>query len=672
MHEVISQKTAADDSSGTETRPSSQTVTGRSVCLGFLMAGLTIGMTQVLSIRYQATDVAGDAPPSAPTYLLFLYVLFSVPLARWIGRRWLLSRGELLLIYAMMLVVGPITHQFAIGFLVPHVVSPHYYNAQEPAWAVFQPTLPDWLGPRDPDAIADFFRGTGGPVPWHDWLIPIVSWSSLLIALFWVMLCLNALMRKQWIEDERLVFPLTAIPLALAEESRASAVHQPARILREGLFWLGLGIPLALGAPTAIHRYIPSVPALPLRDVILVNGPDQLSPPWTGLGVLEFHLMFWLVGVVYLLPKEVALSAWVFYFISVFENVAAVQYGTSGEAPSVYINDFPALYAQGAGAAFALAGITLWTARRHLRAVWRKAFGNDRTAEASGEFLSYRTALLGALLGIAFILGWCMLAGMRWWVASLLFGLMLAYFFVFARIRAETGMGMGIILWPKMLDEVVITLVGAKNLRLADLTMLYALRWLYFGPAIGAVMASQLEGFKLANTGGLRGRWVGGVLALAATLAVPLAFAWTLHTYYSAGFDAMPIGRRATSMVSSQMYYSYQNLVDAYNNATGPEWPGILAMGAGALIAVALSGLRTQFMWFPLHPIGFVAANSWGMQINWFSFLFGWLLKSLVMRWGGYATYTRLLPLFLGLIVGDMVHQGLWGFVAWATGGTRQ
>ena len=31
--------------------------------------------------------------------------------------------------------------------------------------------------------------------------------------------------------------------------------------------------------------------------------------------------------------------------------------------------------------------------------------------------------------------------------------------------------------------------------------------------------------------------------------------------------------------------------------------------------------------------------------------------------------YQRLLPVFFGLIVGDMLHEGVWGIVTWATGG---
>ncbi len=639
------------------------------------MVLVIIGMTQVLSIRYSAADVGGNAPPPAPTYFLFLYVLLAAPLLLRRSRRLALSRGELLLIYAMMLVAGPITNPDALGFLVPHVVSPYYYNALQPDWALFKPYLPGWLGPSDHQVVTGFFQGTGGRVPWAAWLVPMLAWSSLLIALFFVMLCINVVMRRQWIENERLAFPLAALPLALTEpagpNASASLLCSLPSLLRAPLFWLGLSLALALQAPGALHNYVPSIPELPLHDVVLLNA-STLTPPWNGLGQLSFSAVFWLIGVVYLLPREVAFSAWAFYLLGRIEGVAAVMFGSASEAPSPYDNTFPAIFAQGAGAAFALTAITLFTARRHLRAVLRKVFRPSPLPDDSQEFLSYRTAVFGIIFGCAFILAWCTLAGMRLWVAVLLFGFMLSYFFIFARIRAETGLGMGVIVWPKMLDEVMITVVGAKYLTLADLTILHSLRWLYFGSAAGSVMACQLEGLKLADAGGLRGRRVGWTLALAATLTVIVGFVWTLKTYYGHGFTNLPIGQRMASMVGHQIYWSYSSIVYFASAPKGPEGSGLMAMGTGALVTVALSSLRTRFLWFPFHPIGYLAANAWGMHLHWASFFIGWLIKELVTRYGGMKVYQRLLPLFLGLIVGDMLHAGIWGIVAWATGTMMQ
>ena len=413
------------------------------------------------------------------------------------------------------------------------------------------------------------------------------------------------------------------------------------------------------------------MPALPLREVLLINAGEALPPPWNGLGEIYFSLIFWLVGIVYLVPKEIAFSAWFFYLLALAQNILAVAIGHADGPPNVYTNDFPALYAQGAGAAFALTGITLYAARRHLSAIGRKVFGGDPSVDDRNEFLSYPTAFWGMTFGAVFILSWFCLAGMHLWVAVLLLALILAYFFIFARLRAETGLGMGVILWPKMLDETMLTLVGSRNLALSDLTILYSLRWLYFTPAIGSVMACQLEGFKLADGGGLRGRAVGAVLAVGASLTVLLALAATLQTYYNTGFELLPLGRRATSMVASQSFWSYTNLLAAHESAKGPDAGGIFAIGVGGLVTLILSLLRVNFLGFPLHPVGYLAANSWGMHLNWITFLIGWLIKASVTRYGGLRLYRALLPLFLGMIIGDMLHQGVWGLVAWATGGAQ-
>src|ERR1051325_2711806 len=119
-----------------------ETVTLRAVLLGLVMVCVVIGMTQTFNILYHAADVAGSAPPSAPTTFLLLYVLLLAPLLTRLGKRFGLSRGEMLLIYAMMIVAGPIAHLYAVGYLLPHTVAPLYFLKQEPGWQVFQPYLP--------------------------------------------------------------------------------------------------------------------------------------------------------------------------------------------------------------------------------------------------------------------------------------------------------------------------------------------------------------------------------------------------------------------------------------------------------------------------------------------------------------------------------------------------
>ncbi len=74
--------------------------------------------------------------------------------------------------------------------------------------------------------------------------------------------------------------------------------------------------------------------------------------------------------------------------------------------------------------------------------------------------------------------------------------------------------------------------------------------------------------------------------------------------------------------------------------------------------------MRTRLPGFPLHPLGFAAANCYG-DLTWWPFLVVWVLKALVLRYGGSGLYRRMVPLFLGFALGHLVVAGVfWGLIA--------
>lgn len=58
------------------------------------------------------------------------------------------------------------------------------------------------------------------------------------------------------------------------------------------------------------------------------------------------------------------------------------------------------------GALFVFVAWGLWTARRHLKAVFRKAWHNDPDVDDADELLSYRTAVSGLVVGVAYIIAY--------------------------------------------------------------------------------------------------------------------------------------------------------------------------------------------------------------------------------------------------------------------------
>jgi hypothetical protein len=55
--------------------------------------------------------------------------------------------------------------------------------------------------------------------------------------------------------------------------------------------------------------------------------------------------------------------------------------------------------------------------------------------------------------------------------------------------------------------------------------------------------------------------------------------------------------------------------------------------------------------------------SSWPMINFWFPIFVGWLVKSVLLRYGGAKLYRALLPGFLGFVLAEFFSAGLWVFI---------
>jgi uncharacterized membrane protein YGL010W len=85
---------------------------------------------------------------------------------------------------------------------------------------------------------------------------------------------------------------------------------------------------------------------------------------------------------------------------------------------------------------------------------------------------------------------------------------------------------------------------------------------------------------------------------------------------------------------------------------TQPNFWTCLALG-GALV-LGMSFLRLRYSWWPLHPVLFLFWGHYAVAIFTWSFLTGWLIKYLIVKFGGGRVYQNLKPAFIGVIVGDL------------------
>jgi hypothetical protein len=88
--------------------------------------------------------------------------------------------------------------------------------------------------------------------------------------------------------------------------------------------------------------------------------------------------------------------------------------------------------------------------------------------------------------------------------------------------------------------------------------------------------------------------------------------------------------------------------------------------GFGAALTSLLASLRLWFAWWPIHPVGFLLVHTWGVRQAWFSVLLGWLVKVMIVRFGGAGLFRQARPVFLGLILGEVGVATFWLLVALA------
>lgn len=635
-------------------------VTLRVAVLAIVLLGLMAVLGFWLDIYYGVAPRFGSGvPASGPLSILFaLTFLAGIP---FVASRLRLTRRRLLSLYAIVLVAAPLVSAAVLANMLAHATVQRYMAARIREWQEsFIPLLPSWFGPTDWAAIEAFYVGLS-PVPWGAWSIPLLAWCSFLVALVVCSVCLVLLLQRQWITHERLSFPLAQIPLELVSESAQAGGHRP-RLPASSLFWAGLLPSLGLTSLNTLARHYPVVPAIPLGPVALMQW--RQVGPMAGLGEIDLVLWPWLIGVAFLVPKELSFSCWFFWLVRVGLTVIGIAMGSTARRPELWWStEFPASVYQGIGALFAIGAWSVWAARHHLAHVLRVAFSRRSGHDDAAEPLPYRWVLVGLVCSFAWLVCFCFLAGSRVWFGVVLISLILAYYMTWARLRAETGLGF--LPFPFFPHEIIVVPFGSKIFRPREFVTLIAPHWAYFagGGTLEVIPGNALQAMKIADSASINKRKLLLASAIGFLVILPLGVWVTLSGIYHYGFYSLQAGQDQ-AILHWYSWYAHDYITHPRN----PDLKGTAAVGAGAAVAVFLGLMRLRFLWWPFHPIGYLAAFTWGMHLYYMPFFVGWLVKTLTVRYGGLRLYRKLVPAAIGLVIGDLLHEVLWGLVSLATG----
>jgi hypothetical protein len=524
-------------------------------------------------------------------------------------------------------------------------------------------------------------------LPWHMWTGPLVMWGVLFTALFLLMMCLAEWLRRKWVDRENLAFPIVEVvdhtirhdaELETAEDIRHP---QKRKWMFNPLFGLGfligfviLGIE-ALGHYDILHSH--HVMFFDVSDKVLMN-----STTFREMNHVYFVVSPIVVGLLFLVSLEISFSVWVIFFIYML-GVMSVKLAKVEFQDTIYLGWgggrlFPFPAEQLLGASLIFAGIVLFKA-------WH-ASGKKTAPSAGPEPAAY---IPPKVTTAGFIVLPVVIVALLWnlGITNLPFVGLIALFVLAitvaaARARAETGLHTHHVTYEFTKMPMVLGLTGFTGAKVFTryLTIAFLPMTLLF-----RTLGQQLENIELARRYQVKYRTiaVAGLVAFLTALVVGLTSFLVFSYFWGDKFmgakaftgqgPASPFGIAQYPIWVS--HFLGENGLESYRS---PQWHRVGFMALGGGLFGLLFFLRNRFLSFPLHPLGYMLLlmsvyyefvspyykgdgaatkeNSW----LWGSAFVAWLIKKLIVKYGGMNTYKHAKPFFIGLVIGSVFAVFAW------------
>lgn len=627
-------------------------ITIRAVLLGALLSAALALLNPYTQYVAAAWSIGWGSLPMGPVFVLFLLVAANGLLTRgW--QRLAFARGELLLAYSMMIITFPLVRVY-LPYLIGTLSYAFYRASPENDWEhLIWPHVPPWFQPASADVMSSFWEGMpkGGAVPWGEWVAPLAAWGVFAAALLTAMFCLAALMRKDWIERQRLTFPLVDVPFAVVGDQPVPTLSRS--IFSNRIFWIGFAVPAVISFLHWLSRIFPAVPD-PVLEYLVGRTFAGFGLPWNVLGDMRIRIYFAVIGITCLIPGEVSLSLWLFYLLYCVALVAFAGLGITASASSaVGFNPRSFIGFAEAGGFIAVAAAALWQSRRTLGSAARGLVGMGDTGADASAPLSGRAALLGFLAANAVMTWWAVRAGMSWWSFCVLVGLFYVVLLGCSRLVAAAGVmrtDAAVYPFPR---EIMLRMIGAAPIGAPSLTIMAYLSMTYMSDIENSSMPQMINSFKLVHSERLRGvafTWAAAVAVAAVLIFSSIGLLEVAYRYGASSVGCWPLTGAATC--------AFRQLDSSLH---APELPNNWLRGAlagGAAFTFLLIWLSSRFVWWPVSPVGFIIASAFFTNYGlWFNAFIGWSLATLIRHYGGLALYRRLRPAFLGLVLGEFLTR---------------
>ena len=262
--------------------------------------------------------------------------------------------------------------------------------------------------------------------------------------------------------------------------------------------------------------------------------------------------------------------------------------------------------------------------------------------------MPYRLAVAGLAAGLTYMVYFWTRAGGAPWAMLAYFILYYALFSAVSKMRAEIG-PLTHELGGMATTHMIVEIAGSRELSPGTLTS-FTLLWFNNRMVRSHQMPVQLEGFKMAERAGISYRRLNWAM-LAAVFVGLLAGYWALlsDAYGSKGARGTGFAQETFSQLQAWL-----------TNPEGPSWLSTSFIGVGAGFALLLGSIRMRLMGWPFHPAGYALGMVFGLDYVWLPILMAWLIKTLILRYGGLRAHAATIPLCCGVVLGEFVVGSIW------------
>lgn len=540
-------------------------------------------------------------------------------------------------------------------------------------------------GPEGKRIIGDFINGIDpyknwvslSKIPFAAWEKPLLYWGSLILIVALLSVAMLLLVHRQWVRNEKLTYPLVSVAESLFVKEQPT--HCFAAIFRSKMFWIAFGLVIFIHA---YNYWVAANQTIGMRPIPLtfpLSGLSQTFPIIRQAGCdgifAAAKLSFLLIALAYFLAPSLSLSIGLNGLIYLI--FAAQVYETTGSAP---IDSELQVFRAGAYLAFFI--MLIFLGRHYYGSMFLKALFIGKVSDEDKPAVFGARLFILTALATVFLLT---LLGMDLIMAVAMTMIVIIMYTIFTRIVCEAGIP--IMVTPFMPTTFFAKMFGGVGVGPQNLFAAGQSSGILFGDMKQLLMPYLATGFRLCDRMGIRLRRIAMISIFSIFIAFFVAFGMHLWQYYSMGIsdagsknwnwgvglneavnEINRLGRNEQLTEPEEGLSVTQKLVKNLRceglaeriSQVEPEKINYYVFFLLGLGIVFLTGfLRTRFLWWPFHAVLFCIWNTVPANWMWFSFLFGWFLRTLIVRLGGEKNYIKMKPIFLGLIFGEVGASGL-------------